>query len=239
MGASNSAAKLTWLGHATFLVTTVEGKRILIDPWTFDNPRCPDDLKDPGPLDVMLITHGHNDHFGDAVALAKKHSPTVVAMLELADWLVAKGVGDVVDMHIGGTVQVAGVAVHMVAAVHSSGITDGNQTVYGGNPCGFVIDLPGGPALYHAGDTAVFSDMALIRKLLSPDWGLLPIGDRFTMGPRSAAEAIRLLDVKKVVPMHYGTWPELTGTPAQLREETRDLGGLEIVEMEPGQTLDL
>ena len=228
--------KLTWLGHATFLLETGQA-RILIDPWVQNNPACPDDLKDLGSLDAMLITHAHFDHIGDAVEIAKATSPQVVAIPETATWLGSKGVENTIDMNKGGTVEVAGVKAHMVHAVHSCGITDGDQVLYGGEAAGFVIELADGFKLYHSGDTAVFSDMALIGRLLEPDIALLPIGDHYTMGPRSAAEAVRLLDVKTVVPMHFGTFPVLVGTPDDLRREAGDVDGLEVVDLEPGGTL--
>ena len=227
---------ITWLGHSTFLIET-DGKRILIDPWVMNNPACPEDLKDVGDLDGMLITHGHFDHIGDAVEIAKSAAPQTVAIPETATWLGSKGVENVVDMNKGGTVEVAGCRAHMVHAVHSCGITDGDQIIYGGEAAGYVLELPSGFKLYHSGDTAVFSDMALIGKLLEPDIALLPIGDHYTMGPRSAAEAIRLLDVKTVIPMHFGTFPVLVGTPDDLREQASDVDGLEVVDLEPGATL--
>jgi L-ascorbate metabolism protein UlaG (beta-lactamase superfamily) len=228
--------KLTWLGHATFLLETGDA-RILIDPWVQNNPACPDELKDLGSLDAMLITHAHFDHIGDAVEIAQASSPQVVAIIETVNWLGSKGVENTIEMNIGGTVEVAGVKAHMVHAVHSCGITDGDRIIYGGEAAGFVVELADGFKLYHAGDTAVFSDMALIGRLLEPDIALLPIGDHYTMGPRSAAEAVRLLGVKTVVPMHFGTFPVLTGTPDDLRRETSDVQGLDIVEMEPGGSL--
>jgi L-ascorbate metabolism protein UlaG (beta-lactamase superfamily) len=185
----------------------------------------------------MLITHGHFDHIGDAVELAKSTSATVACIAETAGWLGSKGVENVIDFNKGGTVEVVGCKVHMTHAVHSCGITDGDQIIYGGEAAGYVIELENGFKLYHAGDTAVFSDMALIGKLLAPDWAMLPIGDHYTMGPRSAAEAIRLLGVKTVVPMHWGTFPLLTGTPDDLRSAASDVDGLEVVDMSPGDTL--
>lgn len=229
--------ELTWLGHATFIVKTPEGKRVLVDPWVMQNPVCPDELKDPGEIDAMLITHGHFDHIADAVDLAKQKTPQVVAIPETCTWLGSKGVENTIDMNKGGTVEVAGIKVHMTHAVHSCGITDGDQIVYGGEAAGYVIEFSNGFRLYHAGDTAVFSDMQLIGKLLQPEWACLPIGDHYTMGPRSAAEAVRLLGVKNVIPMHYGTFPVLTGRPADLRKEASDVEGLEVLDIEPGDTI--
>ena len=230
-------AKLTWLGHATFLLQTIEGKRILIDPWVMQNPACPDDMKDVGDLDAMLITHAHFDHIDDAVEIAKDKKPQIACINETAAWLESKGVENIIGLNIGGTVEIAGCKCHMVNAVHSCGITDGDQTLYGGSAAGWVVELENGFKLYHAGDTAVFSDMALIGKLLQPDLALLPIGDHFTMGPRSAAEAIRMLGVKTVLPMHFGTFPVLVGTPDDLRKEAADVSGLEVVDLEPGASL--
>ena len=227
--------KITWLGHSTF-VLEAEGRRILIDPWVMGNPACPDDFKDPGPLDAMLITHGHFDHIGDAVELGKKTGATVVAIPETAGWLNSKGIDNTIDFNKGGTIEVAGCRVHMTHAVHSCGITDGDRIVYGGEAAGYVIEVAG-VSLYHAGDTAVFSDMALIGKLLAPDIALLPIGDHYTMGPRSAAEAIRLLGVTTVIPMHWGTFPILVGTPDDLRKEADDVAGLEVVDLKPGGSI--
>lgn len=229
--------EIMWLGHSTFRVTTPSGKKILIDPWVMGNPACPDDLKDPGPLDAMLITHGHFDHIGDAVELAKSTGAQVGCIAETAGWLGTKDVENVIGFNKGGTVEIVGCKVHMTHAVHSCGITDGDQTIYGGEAAGYVVEFENGFKLYHAGDTAVFYDMTLIGKLLAPDIAMLPIGDFYTMGPPSAAEAIRLLGVNTVVPMHWGTFPILTGTPDQLRAAAADVSGLEVVDVEPGGTV--
>jgi L-ascorbate metabolism protein UlaG (beta-lactamase superfamily) len=220
-----------------------QGKRVLIDPWLTNNPACPEDLKDPGPLDVIAITHGHNDHMDDAMELAKRTGATVVAIVEIGDWLETNGVENVVAMNKGGTAEVGGIKFHMTHALHSSTFNyeeegkSGWTVIHGGEAAGYVIELEDGFKLYHAGDTAVFGDMALIRKLLAPDIALLPIGDFYTMGPRSAAEAIRLLGVKTVIPMHYGTFPVLVGTPDELRKEADDVSGLEVVDLKPGDSL--
>jgi L-ascorbate metabolism protein UlaG (beta-lactamase superfamily) len=227
--------ELTWLGHATFLLTT-GSNRILIDPWVGSNPACPEGF-DCRPVDTMLITHAHFDHIGDAVEMGRDTGAQIVSIVETSKWLASKGLENLVEMNKGGTVEVAGCRVHMTHALHSCGITDGDEIIYGGEAAGYVIELPGGYRIYHAGDTTVFSDMALIGKLLAPDLALLPIGDNYTMGPAFAAEAIRMLGVRKVVPMHFGTFPVLTGTPDELRKETSDIDGLEIVELEPGASL--
>ena len=229
--------QITWLGHATFIITTAGGQRILIDPWVMGNPACPDDSKDVGSLDGILITHAHFDHISDAVEIGRATGATMAAIVETAKWLGSKGLENVIEFNKGGTIEVAGCKVHMTHAVHSCGITDGDQVIYGGEAAGFVIEFEDGFKIYHAGDTAVFSDMALIGKLLQPDIALLPIGDHYTMGPRSAAEAIRLLDVKTVIPMHFGTFPVLTGTPEDLRKAAADVVDLEVVDLEPGATL--
>ena len=230
--------KLTWLGHGTFKLLTPEGKTFLIDPWVAGNPACPDSLKQFDTIDAMLITHGHFDHIGDAVALAKKHKPAaVVAIWELAQWLAGKGVENLVDMNKGGTTTVADVQVTLVHADHSCGILDDGKIIYAGEPCGLVLRFSTGFTLYHAGDTNVFGDMKIIAELYQPELACLPIGDHYTMGPRAAAYAIRLLGVKAVVPMHFGTFPILHGTPEALQALTTDIPGLEIIALKPGEAL--
>ncbi len=228
--------KLTWLGHAAFRLET-GGKTIYIDPWVMGNPACPDRDKKVAKADVLLCTHGHFDHIGDAVAIAKQHNPTVVGIFELCAWMQKKGAQKTSPMNKGGSQSVANIRVTMVHADHSCGIQDDDGSiVYGGEPCGYVIELDSGLTLYHAGDTAVFGDMRIIQELYQPDIVMLPIGDLFTMSPRQAAYACRLLQAKHVIPMHFGTFPALTGTPAELKRLVGDLG-CEVIEMKPGQTI--
>jgi L-ascorbate metabolism protein UlaG (beta-lactamase superfamily) len=230
-------AALTWLGHGGFRLDSPGGKRIYVDPW-LDNPKCPEDEKEPERIDVLAITHGHSDHVGNAVALGKKHSPKVVAIFELASWLASQGVPNAGDfgMNKGGTVDVDGVAFTMTQAVHSGGLVGEDGITYLGEPCGFVIGLENGTKVYFSGDTAVFGDMQLIARLYRPDVAVLPIGDHFTMGPREAATALELLGVKRCVPGHYATFPLLTGTPDELRRLAPDV---EVMAPEPGERITL
>ena len=233
----NNGIRLTWFGHATFKIE-VDGKTLLIDPWVDSNPVCPDELKTFDALEVILITHGHWDHMEDAVPIAKKHAPTVVAMIEIAKWLDNQGVDNTIGMNKGGTVTVDGVKATMVTANHSSSYTEEDGTiVYLGEPAGFVLEFANGYKIYHAGDTNVFGDMKIIGEIYQPDLALLPIGDHFTMGPREAAYATQLLNVPAILPMHYGTFPLLTGTLKEFRQliASQDV---EIVKLEVGETLD-
>lgn len=228
--------RLTWLGHATFKITTASGKVILVDPW-LSNPLCPESEKKLSRVDTLLITHGHFDHIADAVELGKKFQPQVVGIHETCAWLESKGVKNTSGMNKGGTQKVGEIEVTMVDAVHSCGIQDGDKIIYGGEACGYIIRVPGGMTIYHAGDTAVFGDMKLIAELYEPELALLPIGDFYTMSPREAAKAIRLLGVKHVIPMHFGTFPALTGTPDEFKRLTQDIAGLEIHALKPGESL--
>ena len=226
--------EVTWLGHAAFRIRTPEGLVALVDPWVMGNPMCPEAEKNVKKVDVMLCTHGHFDHIGDAVEIANKHNPQVVGVFELCTWMGKKGVKRIAPMNLGGTQEVGGIKVTMVRADHSCGITDGDQIVYGGVACGYVMEFSNGVKIYHAGDTNVFGDMELIHELYAPEIVMLPVGDHFTMGPREAAYACKLLKPKTVIPMHFGTFPALTGTPAALRKL---VPAVEVAELKPGQTV--
>ena len=227
---------ITWLGHATFKVRTPGGKTLLIDPWVMNNPKCPESQKHFDGINLMLCTHGHGDHIGDAVTLAKKHDPIVVGVYELCLWMAKKGAKQIAPMNKGGTQRLLDVAITMVHADHSCGIEDEGQIIYGGEACGYVIEFENKLKLYHAGDTNVFGDMQIIRELYQPDIAMLPTGDVFTMGPREVAYACRLLKPKAVIPMHFGTFPVLTGTVAELKKRVADLG-VEVLELQPGQVV--
>lgn len=235
--------QITWLGHSTFLVTLPNGKRLLLDPWIIGNPSCPPEKKDVGPIDLMLITHGHSDHISDAVSVAMTTNCQVVAMFEIMVYLTDQGVpaANVQGMNKGGSVSLPefGITVTMTHAIHSSGIDASGARLYGGEAAGIVVTLEDGFAFYFAGDTALFSDMALISELYSPKLAFLPIGDRFTMGPKEAARAVRFLSsVEMVIPMHYGTFPMLTGTPADLKAEMAKIGvKAEAMTLQAGETL--
>lgn len=230
--------KFTYLGHATVRCDLPGGEVVLIDPWVSHNPRCPDKLKTFERLDAILITHGHSDHMGDAVEIAKRYKPErIVAGFEICQWLTAKGVENCSGMNPGGSQEVLGLQVSMVRADHSSSIEDGDQLLYGGVASGFVVRLPGGFTFYHAGDTALFSDMQMLAEIYRPELAFLPIGDHFTMDPQQAARACRFLEVRKVIPIHWGTFPLLTGTPPQLVKALEDLGvKCEVIALEPGET---
>jgi L-ascorbate metabolism protein UlaG (beta-lactamase superfamily) len=237
--------KITWLGHSTFVLQTPAGKKLLVDPWLAGNPKCPEAHHETA-CDAILCTHGHNDHIGNVVDAFGRCSGPLVGIFELTTWLSnAKGLaGDrMVGMNRGGSTKLdaVGVSVTMTDARHSSTFVDDDGTIVPlGEASGYVVGFEGGLKVYHAGDTSLFGDMALIKELWAPDVAILPIGDHFTMDPRQAAYACELLGVKAVIPCHYGTFPLLTGTPAALGEELskRGLGDkVKLITLEPGGTV--
>lgn len=228
------ALSITWLGHATFLLVSPGGKRIVFDPWMTGNPASPESATKLGNLDLILITHGHNDHTGDAVALGRSSGAHVIAPFELSVWLGKKGLKNVTGMNPGGTLNALGLSITMVPAIHSSSVEDDGEVVYTGLATGFVVKFEDGQTIYFAGDTSIFGDMRLIGEMYEPDIAFLPIGDLYTMGPEQAAKASEMLGVRQIVPMHYGTFPALTGTPAQLRERVGSR--VQVLELKPGET---
>jgi L-ascorbate metabolism protein UlaG (beta-lactamase superfamily) len=225
----------TWLGHATFLLKSPGGKKILFDPWVTGNPASPESAKKLGELDLILITHGHSDHTGDAVSIGRSSGAQVVAPHEVSVWLQHKGLKKVIGMNPGGTLLLLGLSITMVPAMHSSSVQEGAQIIYLGVATGYVIRFEDGLTIYYSGDTSIFGDMRLIGEMYGPSIAFLPIGGLYTMGPEQAAKACDLLGVKQVVPMHYGTYPALTGTPAKLRELVAPRG-VQVLELEPGET---
>jgi L-ascorbate metabolism protein UlaG (beta-lactamase superfamily) len=228
--------QLTWLGHAAFRFDTPGGKRIYVDPW-LDNPKCPEGEQEPERIDLIVLTHGHDDHVGGTVELAQKFGCPVVAHIELRGWLSTKGLPEAMEHapNKGGTVEVDEVKITLTNAHHSSSAFENETFVYLGEPCGLVIAAEG-TSLYFAGDTCVFGDMKIIGDLYKPDVAILPIGGHFTMDPVEAAYALDLLGVKRCVPCHYGTFPILRGTPDELRGHAP---GVEVISPEPGETIEL
>ena len=227
---------ITWFGHATFLIRTPGGKRLLFDPWFTSNPSCPDQMKKPPRADVILASHGHFDHIEDLLSCARDSGAPVVGIFELCDWLGRKGIQNTSPMNKGGSQEITGLRVTMTDARHSSGFMDNGQMIYMGEPAGYVVKLEDGRSIYYAGDTCLFGDMRLIGEMYKPEIAFLPIGDRFTMDPAAAAKACEFLGVKQVVPMHWGTFPLLTGTPEELRKLVPR--GVDVLELAPGETAE-
>jgi len=243
VGVVGARGTLTWLGHATVLLTTMSGTRIVFDPWFEGNPKSPISMDEIGEVHFIAVTHGHFDHMGSAVELAKATGATIVCVHEMSVYFGLQGVTDVIGMNKGGTVTLAEVALTMVGAEHSCGVSVGDDVpeAYGGSAVGYVAHLPdgeGGP-VYVSGDTNVFGDMAIIRDLYHPDTALIPIDGHYNMGPREAAYAVGLLGVRRVVPYHYGTFPMLAGTPAELREQLGAGHGTLVAAIDPGQSVPL
>jgi L-ascorbate metabolism protein UlaG (beta-lactamase superfamily) len=225
---------LTWLGHAAFRFDTPTGDRIYVDPFLTGNPSCPVDELEPDRVDAILVTHGHDDHVGDTVRLARTFACPVIAQVELRGLLATEIGADMTHaINKGGGVDLLGLRVTLTHANHSSS----SKGSYAGESCGFVVEAPGMPTLYFAGDTNVFGDMALIGRIYAPAVAVLPIGDHFTMGPREAAVAAELLAAPRVIPSHYGTFHLLTGTPEALRDLLP--ADIELVAPAPGETIAL
>lgn len=230
--------EITYYGHATFSIKSLNGKIILIDPWIQGNPSCPEELQRIDNVDIIAITHGHFDHISDVIPIAKEHKPTVVANWEICDWLGTKEIENCSPMNKGGSQTVEEIKFVMTHAQHSSGIKDEDGSmIYGGEPGGYVIEFENGYKIYHAGDTNIFSDMKLITDIYNPELVMLPIGDLFTMSPLEASYACKFLNPKYVIPMHYGTFPVLTGTPEELKKLTKDIVDLEVISLKPGDKL--
>ena len=229
---SLNETRITWLGHATVLVQTPKGTNILIDPFIAQNPKYPKDFALPAKIQYILLTHGHSDHISDVVPVAAEHGSMVVAILELAAYVASQGVARTIGMNLGGTVQLDDVAATMVEAKHSTGVQDKDGTLYVGVAAGYVLTITDGPVLYHAGDTAVFGDMKLIGDLYRPAVAILPIGGHYTMGPKEAALAVKLLGAKTILPIHFGTVPQLKGKPEEL--DALVDAGVQVVRWSPG-----
>lgn len=237
--------RFTWYGHSCVELETPGGASILLDPW-FGNPNSPRPASDVQRCDLLLVSHGHFDHMGmgDALGLASRFRPAWPCIHEMSLWLSRQlpgGSDQVTGMNKGGTVRVAGVGVTMVHADHSAGDwnADGGVVLDLGEPVGFILELENGRRVYFAGDTDVFGDMALIKELYHPDIAFLPIGGHYTMGPRGAAKAAQLLGAGAVVPLHYGTFPILTGTPDELRGALGavGMGNVRVISPRPGETV--
>ena len=230
--------KITFLGQSAFKLVDPQGTIVYIDPFLKKNPKTPADYKEVNKADLILVTHGHGDHLGDTLEIAQKTNATVLATFELGGYLTKKGIKSVVRFNKGGSYTAKGIRVTMVNAQHSSSITEGDQVIYAGEPVGFILRFENGFTVYHAGDTAVMSDMKIFADLYRPNLALLPIGSHFTMDPNEAAYACKLLRPQYVVPMHYGTWPILTGTAEEFAKLMKEQPDVKLIIMNPGQTIE-
>lgn len=224
--------KLTWLGHACFLL---EGsKRVLIDPFITGNPLSPVKASEV-KADVILVTHGHGDHLGDTVEIAKRNNAVVICIHELSRVLLKRDV-EVMGMNIGGTLYSMGLRVTMVPALHSADFEDEKGDIIStGSPVGFVVEMDG-VKVYHAGDTGLFYDMKLIGELYEPDIFLVPIGDLYTMGIREAVKAVELVRPKVAIPMHYNTFPLIEKNPEEFKREAEKF--CKVVILKPGESYE-
>ncbi|MGB9698914.1 MAG: metal-dependent hydrolase [Thermodesulfobacteriota bacterium] len=229
--------QITFFGHAAFKLISPQGVVVLIDPFLKNNPKTPAAMKEVEKADLILITHGHGDHLGDTISIAQKTNATVIGIAELAGYIGKKGVKNIVRMNKGGSYSFKGIRVTMVNAQHSSSTTEGDQVIYTGEPVGFIIRFENGFTVYHAGDTAVMSDMKILGDIYKPDLALLPIGSHFTMDPREAAYACKLLRPKYVIPMHYGTWPLLTGQAEEFGQLLKEQPEVKVIILAPGESI--
>lgn len=227
---------ITWLGHSAFRFDTPSGKTLLVDPW-LDNPKAPPGARELARVDAILVTHGHGDHLGNTIELAKTYGSRVFAIHELSLYLQREGV-NATGMNKSGSASLDGISVTMVEAHHSSGIETGEVILPGADPAGFVIAFENGVSVYHAGDTGLFMDMKLIGELYRPAIVILPIGGLYTMGPREAAKACQLLKPGLIIGMHYGTFPPLTGTPKELVRHLPAAMKKRVVMLDPGSVFE-
>jgi L-ascorbate metabolism protein UlaG (beta-lactamase superfamily) len=238
----NANATFTWYGHSCWKLMTPGGKTVLFDPW-FSNPSSPLAPDGVDQCDLLLVTHGHFDHFGDALMIGSRTRPVWPCIHELSLWLGRNYAhkDGLIGMNKGGTVEAVGLKVTMVRADHSAGdlYAGAESPLYLGEPVGFIVELEDGYRFYFAGDTDLFGDMRLIGERYRPSLAFLPMGGHFTMDPVGAAHAVELLGVDAVAPIHYGTFPILAGTPDQLRSELakRGLGHVTVHDTTPGGTL--
>jgi L-ascorbate metabolism protein UlaG (beta-lactamase superfamily) len=227
------ATTLRWLGHNTWLLEAA-GHKILIDPFLNDSPTAP--LKaEQVDADFVLVSHGHYDHIADAAAILKRTSATAVSNFEICEWLAAQGVQKTQPMNHGGAISLPFGRVKYTPAIHSSVLPDGKN---GGNPGGFLLSLNDGQKIYFACDTALFSDMKLIGAG-GLDLAVVPIGDRFTMGPDDAVEAVKLLAPRKALPCHYGTWPPIAQDAKAWAARVKNETNCEGLAIEPGDSVTL
>ncbi|MHC1755122.1 MAG: metal-dependent hydrolase [Methanosarcina sp.] len=226
--------KITWLGHAAFLLE--DEKKLLIDPFISGNPKAPCSPEDLDP-DIIAVTHGHRDHLGDTIAIGARTGCRIISIHEVANYIKSKGIF-AEGMNKGGTMEVEGVTLTMTHALHSSSIDASGFSFDGGSPAGFVIGI-GGHSIYHAGDTGVFGDMQLIGELYKPEIALLPIGDRFTMGIKEAVKAVELIEPEVVVPMHYNTFDVIRQDPEEFRKAVEAKVNTKVIIMEPGESIEL
>jgi L-ascorbate metabolism protein UlaG (beta-lactamase superfamily) len=227
--------KVTYFGHSAFKVLSPKGVVIYIDPFLSNNPKTPPEMKTVEKADLILVTHGHGDHLGDTLAIAEKTNAKIVVIPELGRYLTKRGAKNVVGMNKGGTYTSHGIAITMVHALHSSSAREGDQDIYTGEAAGFVIRFENGFTLYHAGDTGIFGDMKIIGEIYKPELSLLPIGSHFTMDPREATYASKLLGSKYVIPMHYGTFPVLTGTAEEFLRLMKEVPKTKVLVLKPGE----